>query len=59
MRHVSDQFSIPVWRLAGILHDLKASSGMRPNHNVEIYSDGQVVDADTGDEIGNIFDETA
>ena len=55
-KYVSDQLSIPHWKLGEAIHEIKHAGNLRAPDRVIIYDDGMVTD-EHGDPLGNIYDE--
>jgi hypothetical protein len=58
LRGIAGRTGIDYGTLKGAFHDIKEGAGLRPNDSTRIDREGNVYDAGTGEEIGNVIDES-
>jgi hypothetical protein len=54
---VSTELGIERWQLREAIHKIKAKNGLHAPDDVEIWNDGSVTDALSGEYLGNVYDE--
>jgi hypothetical protein len=58
LRRIARDTGIPYGDLSDTFHDIKRGGLLGPADNTLIDRDGNVYDAETGEELGNVIDES-
>lgn len=58
MREISRDTGIPYGALSDAFHRIKHGGGLRPGDDTRLDREGNVYDAETGEDIGNVIDES-
>jgi hypothetical protein len=58
LRRVSRETEISYGALSDAFHRIKRQAGLRPSDSTRIDEEGNVYDVQTGEDIGNVVDES-